>query len=110
MEHENFLPATEFWQDIQQAVEALQDPDPEAWRRHLQSAADRLLAAREVLYPVTIYLLDICLLETDRLNEPLPAAFERGSPMTIMAAAVVLEELGRRHPERLAMLRDRVGA
>src|SRR5207245_1678610 len=60
MEHENVLAGSDFWQDVQEAVAALADPDAEAWRRHLQSAADRLLSAREVLYPASIYLLDIC--------------------------------------------------
>src|SRR6266404_64022 len=63
MEHERVLASSDFWQDVQAAVAALADPDPEAWRRHLQSAADRLLSAREVLYPVSIYLLDICLVD-----------------------------------------------
>src|SRR5207245_2302790 len=45
MEHENTLASADFWQDIQSAVAALNDPDPQAYRRQLQAAADRLLAA-----------------------------------------------------------------
>jgi hypothetical protein len=108
MEHENVLAGSDFWQDVQAAVAALTDPDAEAWRRPLQSAADRLLSAREVLYPVTIYLLDICLLDQEHLGEPLPSAFERGSPLNVALPGAVLETLGREHPERLAALRDRV--
>src|SRR5262245_49625324 len=48
MEHQNLLAAPEFQEDLRQAVAALTGPDPDATRRHLQSAADRLLAAREV--------------------------------------------------------------
>jgi hypothetical protein len=105
MEHEHVLAESEFWQDIQAAVAALADPDPDAWRRHLQAAADRLLSAREVLYPVTIYLLDICLLEEARLAEPFPIAFERGSPLNVVVPGHLLEKLGHEQPERMAALR-----
>ena len=110
MEHENVLPATEFWQDVQQAVEALQDPDAEAYRRHLQSAADRLLAAREVLYPVNIYLLDLRLLDAEHPAEGLPHSLEAGSALNIIAAASVLEKLAQERPECLARLRERLQA
>src|SRR5262249_22569829 len=61
MEHENLLAAADLWQDARQAVGTLLPaggaaPDPDACRRHLQSAAERLLTARQVLYPVTIHL------------------------------------------------------
>src|SRR5262249_50271969 len=51
MEHENLLAVNELWQDVQEALNALADPDAEAFRRHLQAAAGRLEAARQVLYP-----------------------------------------------------------
>src|SRR5262249_36008744 len=57
MEHENVLSSADFWVDIQAALAAETDRDTS--RRHLQAAADRLLAAREVLYPVAIHLLGI---------------------------------------------------
>jgi alpha-mannosidase len=63
MSHENVLAAPELWQDVSAAVAALNDPDPEAARVHLQSAADRQLAAREVVYPVTVYVVDLLLLD-----------------------------------------------
>lgn len=110
MSHDNVLATSDFWQDVQQAVAALNDPDPEAFRRHLQSAADRLRAAREVLYPVTVHVLDICVLDEGRLGEPLPAALEKGMPLNLVAAASVLQKIGREQPERLALLRERVQA
>ncbi len=110
MEHENLLATTELWQDVQQALTALDDPDPDAFRRHLQAAADRLLSAREVLYPVTVHILDLAILEESRIGDPLPAAVERGMPVNLVAAAAVLEKLGREQPERLAGLRERVQA
>src|SRR6516225_5475988 len=75
MEHQNLLSAADLWAEVQQAIAALANTDdPEAWRRHLQAAADRLQAGREVLYSVTIHVLDLALADESRLGEPLPAA------------------------------------
>jgi hypothetical protein len=106
MEHEATLASADFWEDIQAAVAALTDPDAEAWRRHLQSAADHLLSAREVLYPVSIYLLDICVLDQENLGRPLPSAVEHGSPSNVVLSGGLLEKLGQEHPQRLAELRQ----
>jgi hypothetical protein len=108
MEHERMLSAAEFWQDVGDAVAALNGPDPDATRRHLQSAADRLLSAREVVYPVTLHVVDLFLLDTVKLDGPWPAAFDKGLPLNVVAAASVLERLGRDKPERLAALRERL--
>ncbi len=108
MQHENFLAAGELWQDVQNASAALTDPDRDAYRRHLQAAADRLLAAREVLYPVTIHLLDLCLLDEPHLSEAFPASLDHGFALNVVASAALLEKLGQAYPERLAALRDRL--
>src|SRR5262249_25003393 len=108
MEHENVLAGPEFWQDVQHAVTAVVGGDPDDVRRHLQSAADRLLAAREVLYPVTIHFLDLFVLDEKQLGQPWPASFELGQPLNVVASASLLERLGREQPERLAALRERV--
>src|SRR5262245_40828627 len=47
MEHENLIATADLWQDIQAGVVAFNETDSNAVRRHLKSAADRLLAARE---------------------------------------------------------------
>lgn len=107
MEHENLLSSADLWKDVQQALAALDQGDAEACRRQLQSAADRLLAAREVLYPVTLHLVDMCLLDERLLDQPLPASFDRGFALNLVAASATLEQLGRDHPERMAALRER---
>jgi hypothetical protein len=81
---------------------------PEACRRCLQSAADRLASAREVLYPVAIHLIDIVFLDDKRLDAPWPACVDRGIPVNIVAAAATLEKLAHEQPERLALLREKV--
>ncbi|HEY7427807.1 MAG TPA: hypothetical protein VH682_26485 [Gemmataceae bacterium] len=108
MSHENLLAASEFWQDMVSAVAALMESDPEAPRRHLQSAAERLLAAREVLYPVTLHLIDLCLLDSERLGEPWPRSFDKGLPINFITCSALLERLGKEQPGRLAALREAI--
>jgi hypothetical protein len=103
MEHENVLATADLWLDIQAAVQALRGAENDS-RRHLQAAAERLLAGREVLYPATIHLLDLCLLDRGRLADPFPASFGAGVPLNVIASAALLERLGRDHPDLLADL------
>src|SRR5262249_14958964 len=86
------------------------DSDPSAWRSRLQAAAERLLSAREVLYPVTIHLLDLCLLEEERPQEWLTSSFAHGLPLNLLASASLLEAWDRAQREQVAVLRERVTA
>jgi alpha-mannosidase len=108
MSHENALAYEEIRQDLNAALDAIDDPD--ALRLHLQSAADRLLAAREVVYPVNVYVIDLSLLDEDRLDAPWPASWAAGQPANVLACASLIERLGQKHPERLAELREKVSA
>jgi hypothetical protein len=133
MEHENLLATGELWQDVQAAVAALdgwhalsaatgvddsQDPHArpsktqglppiDTFRPHLKSAAERLLAAREVLYPVAIHLVDLALLDEHKLGESIPASLDSGFPVNVIGSSSVLEKLAREHPEKIAVLRER---
>jgi hypothetical protein len=108
MAHENLLASSEFWPEVLAAVAALGKADPEAPRQHLQSAADHLLAAREVLYPATLHLLDLYLLDGKHLGDSWPRSFERGLPLNLIACSALLERLAKEQPERLAVLRERM--
>jgi hypothetical protein len=108
MEHENVLSTSDFWLDVQSALAVV--TDPEASRKHLQAAADRLLAAREVLYPVNIHLIDIGLLEEKDLGAAFPSSIGKGLACNLVAAAALLEKLGREAPNQLRDLRSKVQA
>jgi hypothetical protein len=110
MEHENSLSRDDFWLDVQAAVAALSGPDAGAFQRHLRAGAERLLAAREVLYPVNIHLLDLCLLGNAAQNQSLPAAFELATPLNLIASTATLEEFSRANPDLLALVRERLHA
>jgi hypothetical protein len=110
MQRENQLPTADVWQDLQQAIPALGSTEPDRAYGHLQSAAQRLLSARELLYAAPIYLIDLFAAPERQLGEPWPATFEEGLPVNVVACASLLERLGQLHPEKLARLRERLGA
>lgn len=108
MDHENLLASSEFWQVVQQAAAAVlkaEDAQP-----HLQAAADKLLAAREALYPVTIHVLDLCTLDELPAQAPLPAATGQGQPLNLIASARSLESFAHDRAEAVEQIRAQVQA
>ena len=81
-----------------------------AWRRPLESAAAKLLTAREVLYPVVIHLLDLHLLDEAHAQAAWPAALEHGVSVNLIACTRLLETLGEHQPAQLEQLRAAVQA
>jgi hypothetical protein len=87
---------------------AAHETAPEPWYAHLQSAAAKLLSAREVLYPVTIHLVDLHLVDANRLAELRPSSLDLNLPCNLVASGSVLEKLAEVRPELLTHLRERV--
>jgi hypothetical protein len=109
MDHEHLLAVEEFWGEVQKAIAALLRPDgDEEVQQALREAAGRLLAAREVLYAIAVHVLDIAMVDAKKLDAPLPAAFERGFPLNLLATGQALEKLAAEQPERLQALKDRL--
>jgi len=104
MEHENLLSTQELWEDVQAAVAAFFENDDERVNRHLKSVAERLLAAREVVYPAAIHLLDVVLLEA----QPVAAPLASGMPINVVASASALDKLLQEQPELYRSLRERL--
>jgi hypothetical protein len=108
MEHESVL-AAEFWLEIRNAAQKALDPDAAQFRGHLLAAADYLRAAREVLYPAEIHLLDLCLGTNDaQLCSTISRAAPE-APANIMLSGQELEELERTDPALLDTLRSLIG-
>ncbi len=131
MEHENLLDAAKFWDHVQQAVaqlsglvytpaessfhadeETLSSPEAEVidWRGHLRNAAQLLLSAREVLYPVTIHLLDLSVVDEQNLEQPWPDGMDSEVPLNVVASGSALEKLSREQPAKLAALQTAITA
>jgi hypothetical protein len=104
MEHENLLSTPDLWQEVKTAVGAFFQSDGERVNQHLRAVAERLLAAREVVYPAAIHLLDIVLLD----HTTRAATLDSPMPLNLVAAASVIEKLVHEQPEATAVLRERL--
>jgi alpha-mannosidase len=105
MSHENVLSHEDLFNDLAAALAALEDPDPEAWRGPLQSAADRLLSAREVLYPTSLHLIDLCL-----GSEQVPTHLEATPAVNLIASGELLQRWAHDQAEAFAKLAECVAA
>jgi hypothetical protein len=110
MSHENVLALQEFGEDLAAAVAVLDEADASPGLPHLQAAAERLLSAREVVYAVSIHVLDLSLLDSACLGAPWPLADTRGLPWNLLACSSLLARLAHEQPERFAALRERVAS
>jgi hypothetical protein len=109
MDHDRLLDVPGFWNDVHEGVKALLKPDnAKEVEEHLRNAAAKLLSAREVLYSVSIHLLDVWHLTEDRLDAPPPAALAAGTALNLMATGRTLERLAEQYPERAAELRAKL--
>src|SRR5262245_826642 len=109
MSHDLVLDTVALIGDLQEAARALlAESGAEAATQALKAAADKLMAAREVLYPVTIHLIDLALLTRNNLDQPLPVALDHGSPLTVLAPSLQLGAWADAHPDELQKLRRAV--
>lgn len=102
MQHEHLLATNDFWSAVQQATLAFD------YRPHLQAAADRLLAAREVLYSAPIHWLDIAMPDPARLEATLPATFRTPAPLNLIASGTVLRRIREEFAPRFDEIKARV--
>src|SRR5262249_11167178 len=104
MQHEHMLATGDFWADVQAAAlcvgQASSLPDNDGrqdacptFRDHLQAAADKLLAAREVMYTATIHLLDVVLPDPKKLADSLPKSFLESPALNLIASGQLLERI-----------------
>lgn len=104
MSHENAIASEELLKHLHTALDRLaMGEDPQEC---LQSAADLLLTAREVVYPVTLYLVEFFLTQLDRPT----AGWPSGVPLNVIACGRWLERLAQEQPEQFAQLREGVAA
>jgi hypothetical protein len=104
MTHENVLDFADFANDIALALASISDS--ETSRSHLQAAAERLLVARETVYPVGMYVVDLVL--PDQESGPSwPGAGDREQPINLVASSSLLERWAKERPEILANLKSK---
>ncbi len=90
------------------AQSALLHDDPSACE-HLRSAFDRLTEAREYFYPVETYLFDLTLVASTTLGASLRSELQSGWPVNLLLSGALLDEMARREPATLDLLRESLG-
>ncbi len=80
------------------------------WRNHLESAVQKLLYAREVLYPVTIHLVDLHLADAEQEKPAWHTALATQTPVNILACTQVLEKLAHTASDTFQSLKEAIQA
>ncbi|MCA9056167.1 MAG: hypothetical protein KDA75_20185, partial [Planctomycetaceae bacterium] len=93
--------------DATAAARAAVAGDESACRTHLKHCFEMLLESREKFYPVSCYLIDLCLTIPRLAGEPLGHVLDDDTPVNLMGTAEDLAEIVAAHPEYQSTIRDR---
>jgi alpha-mannosidase len=107
MQQDDSVASSDMVEDLAAAIGALAEGNQDLAAEKLRSAAERLLSAREIVYPVSVHVIDLYLPEG---AAPWPAAFDEGQAVNVLACGQQLEKLARERPEQMAQLRERVSS
>ncbi|MFV0444828.1 MAG: hypothetical protein ACK5Q5_14750 [Planctomycetaceae bacterium] len=70
--------------DALNAAKAAVAGDPDAARQHLRTCFEQLLEVREQFYPVSCYLMDLCLLIPRLAGDPLVRLLDDNTPVNLL--------------------------
>ena len=76
----------------------------------LGRAFDLLADARNHVYAVDFYVVDVTLLAATTLGESLRSKLASGVPCNVLASGELIEQMAREHPDTLAELRAALDA
>ncbi len=82
--------------------------DPTAATAHLRAGFELLSRARERMYPLDGYVLDLCLLDPATPPGALADALAHRTAVTLLASGEAIEAFADREPERAAQLREAI--
>jgi alpha-mannosidase len=94
---------------IEAASAAVSGSDAKA-HDELARASDLLMDARNHVYAVDFYVVDVTLLAGSTLGEPLQAKLAAGFPTSLLATGELIQQLADEHPRSLAELRRAMDA
>jgi hypothetical protein len=104
------LEATASAEHVMEGLPPATEAHAPSWRAPLEAAAAKLLAAREVLYPVAIHLLDLHLVDEKHEAATWQAALDCRVPVNLIACSHLLETLAEHQPAQVEQLRTAVQA
>jgi len=73
--------------------------DGETARAHLRAAFEIILEARERFYPVECYILDLCLMVPEQVNDAFREELKQPTPFTLMGIADDWTKICAEHPD-----------
>ncbi len=92
------------------AAQAAINHDVEATKKHLKHCFEMLLECRERFYPVTCYLIDLCLVNPDFASEELKSLVESSAPTNLLATVSDWEEISQKDPSWSEVIRQSMKA
>lgn len=97
-----------FQKDLLAAADAAITGDNTAAKVHLKGCFETLLECREHFYPVECYLLDICLLHPDMIDEYFLQVLDNDFPVNFLLKGDHLREIAEQHPDAFEKLKKAV--
>ncbi|MFO0950870.1 MAG: glycosyl hydrolase family 38 [Isosphaeraceae bacterium] len=108
MGHADLLDQESLAREVLHGARAWVSGDLTAARNRLMAAFEVLTQARERLYPVDAYLIDLCLIDPAMPGGVLHGPLDRKTPVTFIAPASAIEAQANLAPESLMKLREAV--
>src|SRR5258707_8908533 len=105
LRYTSVLDTDQFTSAVMAAAGAAVSGNHETEREELGRAFDLLSDARNHVYSVDFYVVDLALLSDSTLGESLRAKLATGSRMNLLATGQQIEQIAREHPETLAELK-----
>jgi alpha-mannosidase len=97
-----------FHREALAAAQAAVNNDPGSAKKHLGYCFEMLLECRERFYPVDCFLIDLCLVNSDLIGEPLARLAQSPLPVNVMAPASDWRHAAEKHPKTIDALRQAV--
>jgi alpha-mannosidase len=110
MHYTTVLDMEQFEQATIAAARAALRNEPHQMHEELSRAFDLLADARNHVYAVDFYVVDVTLLAPSTLGDPLRAKLESGFPTSLLASGELLEQLANEHPQTLNALHRAIEA
>lgn len=105
MHHFSSLDEATIQREAIAAADAAIANDVEAARAHLKGCFEVLLENRERFYPIDCYLIDLCLLTPESVNDTLMKSVENERPFNLLVTAQDLATIMKTNPEFSELLK-----
>ncbi|MDF1743624.1 MAG: hypothetical protein P1V19_08005, partial [Gimesia sp.] len=105
MHHFSSLDEATIQREAIAAADAALANDIEAARAHLKGCFEVLLENRERFYPIDCYLIDMCLLTPEWVNDSMKQAIADERPVNILVTADDLDDIATKNPDLIELLK-----